>query len=95
MPRPVDVRVTDRDGKPVSGLAGHLFASRPSDTRLNQTGELVGMPHEAGSYRTLVRLDKPGTWELRIDARQEALRFVHAARLAVPAEPIVPEEAPR
>ena len=95
MPRPVDVRVTDRNGKPVSGLAGHLFAIRPSDTRLNQTGELVGMPHEAGSYRTLVRLDKPGTWELRIDARQEALRFVHAARLAVPAEPIVPEEAPR
>jgi hypothetical protein len=31
-----------------------------------------------------VRLDEPGAWELRIDARQQALRFVHAARLTVP-----------
>ena len=60
MPRPVDVRVADRDGKPVSGLAGRLFAIRPSDTRLNQTGELVALPQAAGSYRTLVRIDAPG-----------------------------------
>jgi hypothetical protein len=91
MPRPVDVRVADRDGKPVSGLVGRLFAIRPSDTRLNQSGALVALPQAAGSYRTLVRLDAPGTWELRIDATQEALRFVHAARLTVPAEPAAPE----
>ena len=48
MPRPVDVRVADRDGKPVSGLAGRLFAIRPSDTRLNQAGELVALPQHAG-----------------------------------------------
>ena len=95
MPRPVDVRVADRDGKPVSGLAGRLFAIRPSDTRLNQTGEFVEIPQEPGTYRTLVRLDEPGTWELRIDARQAALRFVHAARLTVSAEPLVQEGAPR
>jgi nitrogen fixation protein FixH len=95
MPRPVDVRVAGRDGRPVSGLAGRLFAVRPSDTRLDQTGELVEMPQEAGSYRTLVRLDEPGTWELRIDARQDALRFVHTARLTVPAEPAVPEGTPQ
>lgn len=83
MPRPVDVRVADRDGKPVSGLAGRLFAIRPSDGRLNQDAALVELPQEAGSYRTLVRLDQPGTWELRIDAKKEALRFVHAARLEV------------
>ena len=95
MPRPVDVRVAARDGKPVSGLVGHLFAIRPSDTRLNQSGEFVEIPQDAGSYRTLVRLDAPGTWEFRIDARQEALRFVHAARLTVAAEPADPEEMPR
>jgi hypothetical protein len=83
MPRPVDVRVADRDGKPVSGLAGTLFAIRPSDTRLNQAGGLTELPQQAGSYRTLVLLDEPGTWDLRIDARQQALRFVHAARLTV------------
>ncbi|MCX6549765.1 MAG: FixH family protein [Acidobacteria bacterium] len=87
MPRPVDVRVADRDGKPVSGLAGHLFAIRSSDTRLNQSGELVALPQTPGNYRTLVRIDAPGAWELRIDVRQAALRFVHAARLTVPAEP--------
>lgn len=83
MPRPVDVRVADREGKPVSGLAGRLFAIRPSDGRLNQDGALVELPQEAGSYRTLVLLDQPGTWELRVDTRKEALRFVHAARLEV------------
>jgi nitrogen fixation protein FixH len=84
MPRPVDVRVADRDGKPVSGLAGKLFAVRPADTRLNQSGDLTELPQQPGSYRTLVLLDEPGAWELRIDARQRALRFVHTARMTVP-----------
>ena len=95
MPRPVDVRVADRDGKPVAGLAGRLFAIRPSDTRLSQSGDLVALPQEAGRYRTLVRMDAPGAWELRIDVRQAALRFVHAARLTVPAEPVRQEGATR
>ncbi len=95
MPRPVDVRVADRDGKPVSGLTGRLFAIRPSDTRLNQQGDLTEMPQTPGSYRTIVLLDEPGAWELWIDTRQQALRFVHAARLAVPAATPVPEVTPR
>jgi hypothetical protein len=95
MPRPVDVHVADRDGTPVPGLAGHLFAIRSSDTRLNQSGVLVALPQAPGSYRTLVRIDAPGAWELRIDVRQDALRFVHAARMTVPAERPVPEGAPR
>ncbi|MEO8679686.1 MAG: FixH family protein [Vicinamibacterales bacterium] len=82
MPRPVDVTVSDRDGRPVSGLAGRLFAVRPADTRLNQTGSLVEMPRH-GSYRTLIRLDAPGAWELRIDTTQQALRFVDVARITV------------
>ena len=86
MPRPVDVRVADREGRPVPGLAGTLFAIRPSDTRLNRTGTLVGLPQEEGTYRTLVLVDQPGTWELRIDAKKERLRFVHAARVEVAAD---------
>jgi nitrogen fixation protein FixH len=95
MPRPVDVHVADREGRPVPGLSGRLFAIRPSDTRLNQTGDLVGLPQEPGRYRALVILDQPGTWELRIDAKREALRFVHAARLDVAPDAPPAEEASR
>ncbi len=87
MPRPVDVRVADRDGQPVAGLAGRLFAIRPADARLNNTADLIAMPHEPGTYRTLVRLGAPGAWDIRIDASQGTVRFVHAARLIVPADP--------
>jgi nitrogen fixation protein FixH len=90
MPRPVDVHVADRAGRPVSGLAGQLFAVRPSDTRLNQAGRLTELPQQPGSYRTLVRIDEAGAWDLRSDTRQQSLRFVHAARLSVPADAAVP-----
>ncbi len=90
MPRPIDVQVSDRDGKAVTGLTGHLFAMRPSDGRLNQSGALTEIPQQAGRYRTLVRVDDPGTWEFRIDTTQGPLRFVHAARITVAAEPAAP-----
>lgn len=86
MPRPVDLTIADRDGRPVTGLSGHLFAIRPSDTRLNGSGALVELPQQRGSYRTLIVMDDPGTWELHVDARQDALRFVHSARIAVPVD---------
>lgn len=86
MPRPVDVQVLDRDGQPVVGLSATLFAARPSDTRLNQSRELTALPQRAGSYRTLIVLDAPGAWELRLDARRDTLRFVHATRFSIDAE---------
>jgi hypothetical protein len=91
MPRPVDVVVVDRDGRPVTGLAGRLFAIRPADTRLNQTGEIVALPQASGRYRTLVRLDAPGLWDLRLDVRQATLRFVQSTRFTVPADADVRE----
>lgn len=94
-PRPVDVRVSDREGRGVPGLSGRLLALRPADTRRNQAGELVELPHAPGSYRALLRVDEPGAWELRLDARRDALRFVHAARLDVPAEAPSPGGAAR
>jgi nitrogen fixation protein FixH len=99
MPRPVDIRIADRDGKPVSGLAGTLFAVRPSDARLNQVGELTELPQEAGSYRTLVRLDQPGAWEFHVEARyprgnaggtRAEMRFVDTARVNVRGDDGVP-----
>lgn len=94
MPRPVDVTVTDRSGVPVRGLAGDLIAIRPAEERLSQRGALVAVPTAAGVYRTLVRLDQPGVWELRLDARQDQMRFVHAARLTIDdAAPVTAEAA--
>jgi len=82
MPRPVDVTVTDRDGRPVAGLAGQVVAIRPADARLNQRAALVAVP--SGGYRALVRLDEPGAWDLRLDTHQQAQRFVLTTRFAVP-----------
>jgi nitrogen fixation protein FixH len=88
-PRPVDVRVVDAEGRGVAGLTGRLFVMRPSDQRRSQSVSLVGLPHEPGSYRALAVVDQPGAWEFRLDVTQDALRFVHAARVAVE-----PDEAP-
>lgn len=87
MPRPVDVTVTDRAGQPVTGLTGQFFAIRPSDTRLNQTTTLTALPQVPGRYRTLVLMDAPGAWDVRIDTAQGTVRFVHAARLTVSDSP--------
>ena len=90
MPRPVDVRVTDRAGQPVTGLRGKLFAIRPSDGRLNQTGDLTEIPQQAGTYRALLLLDQPGAWDLRIDMRQQAMRFVHGERVRIGDDAVLP-----
>jgi len=87
MPRPVDVRVVDREGGGITGLTGRLFVTRPSDQRRSQSAPLVGLPHQAGSYRALVVVDQPGAWEFRVDAKQDALRFVHSARVTVAPDP--------
>lgn len=87
MPRPVDVSVQDRDGVPVQGLSGQLQALRPSDARLNQVGVLTEIPHLPGTYRTLMRLDAPGVWELRVEARQGSQRFVHSQRFELAVDP--------
>jgi nitrogen fixation protein FixH len=90
MPRPVDIRVATREGVPVPGLSGRLLALRPSDGRLNQEGALTELPQQPGTYRTLLVLDEPGAWEMRLDARQQALRFVHAVRMMVASDAALP-----
>jgi nitrogen fixation protein FixH len=83
-PRPVDVAVTDRDGRPVDHLAGDVVAVRPADGRMNTRGRLVELPQSPGRYRTLVALPAKGLWEMSLDAAREGQRFVHTARVTVP-----------
>jgi nitrogen fixation protein FixH len=90
-PRPVDVRVVDREGRGVAGLEGRLLVARPSDQRLSQSAPLVGLPQEPGRYRALVVVDLPGAWELGVDAKQGELRFVHTARVEVAPDPAAGE----
>lgn len=85
MPRPIDVHVATPSGDPVSGLTGRLIAIRPADSRLSQSGDLVALPGQAGAYRTLVLVDEPGAWDFRLDAKQQALRFVSGTRVTVSA----------
>ena len=86
MPRPVDVIIAAADGQPVNGLGGRLLALRPSDPRLNRSGTLTEIPHLPGRYRTLIQLDEPGVWELGVDARKGASRFVHSQRVSLAEE---------
>ena len=78
MPRPVDVMVTDRSGRPVSRLDGTLTAVRPSDVRLKNSAALVGVPNRPGQYRLLLRVPVSGLWVFELDARQggESYRVV-------------------
>lgn len=82
-PRPIDVRVSTKSGEPVTGLTGRLIAIRPADARLTQAGDLMALPGQAGAYRTLIRVDEPGAWQFRIDAAQQAMRFVSDSRVSV------------
>lgn len=81
--RPVDVVVRDRQGQPVTGLQGRIFAMRPANTSLNGFSPLTELPHAPGSYRSLARLGAPGLWQLSIDARRGETAFVHTRRVSV------------
>ncbi len=81
--RPVDLTVHDRDGAPVTGLVGRLFAIRPAETRMNSASDLVALPHAPGHYRTLARLPVAGLWELHLDVHLGNTPFVYTARVNV------------
>jgi nitrogen fixation protein FixH len=87
--RPVDVTVTDRERRPIVGLAGRLIAARPADARLDGQSVLVELPQAPGRYRTLAHLPLFGAWDLILDANLGATRFVHRGRIE-----LVPEKVP-
>jgi hypothetical protein len=91
-PRPLDVAVTDRDGRPVTGLSGDLVALRASDSRMNVKGRLVELPQSPGRYRALLILRAPGLWDLGVDAVRGEVRFVHTARMTIPGPTTAPSE---
>ncbi|NIR59082.1 MAG: nitrogen fixation protein FixH, partial [Gammaproteobacteria bacterium] len=57
-----EVRVADRDGRPVSGAEVRGRFLRPADSRLDRAFEMDETA--PGAYRAHVRLPRPGLWRL-------------------------------
>ena len=63
---PAGVTITDRTGKPVSGLTVTAHLVRPVSTAFDQ--RLTLAPEASGTYGADVMLPGSGAWELRLSA---------------------------
>ncbi len=63
----VTVRVTDRDGQPVGGLAGTVHAYRPSDATLDQRLTWEELAGASGAYLARFSRPRPGLWRITLD----------------------------
>jgi nitrogen fixation protein FixH len=86
MPRPVDLVLKDRHGRPITGLVGQVRAVRPADAALDNEAEIVELPQAPGSYRCLLRFAADGLWELDATVRQGELTWVDSHRLDIDSE---------
>jgi len=76
-PEVFQVRVTERDGAPVAYATVNGSFQRPSDSRLDQSFELVEV--EPGLYRGQLVLPEPGRWSLVLKIRRgDQLHEIHA-----------------
>lgn len=80
-PRTLSIRIADRDGRPLDGLALQAYLVRPSDQDLDVT--VTPQPVGGGSYVAAFMLPAPGQWELRVVARGADLAWQHSERLFV------------
>lgn len=78
----VELAVRDREGKPVTGLAGLLTASRPQDAAASARIPLAAkVEAEApGVYRQLVPLPTDGLWDFAVAAHRGDERFLTTVR---------------
>lgn len=78
MPRRVDIRLRDSDGRPVSGLTGRVTAVRPSDARLRNDAAIIEVPGDPGLYRMLLKVPLNGLWEFELIGQKagESYRLV-------------------
>jgi nitrogen fixation protein FixH len=79
------IEVTGPDARPVHGarfnaeLIHNIDAARPLRVVLVETRD--------GRYEAMVSLRRAGMWEVRLDARRDAERFVRSQRAEVAAAP--------
>lgn len=79
--RSLEVRITDRDGRPLSGLKMVAYLVRPSNQGLDVTVEPRSLGD--GRYGTTFVLPAPGQWDVRVVARTDDVAWQHSERLFV------------
>lgn len=79
--RSLEVRITDRDGRPLDGLKMVAYLVRPSNQGLDLTME--PRPLGDGRYGASFVLPAPGQWELRLVADRNDVPWQHSERLFV------------
>ncbi|QDG53682.1 FixH family protein [Persicimonas caeni] len=66
----VELRFVDKSGAPISGLEGSVELRRPDRAGAFGSAKLEPVDGTPGSYMVQVAPDKPGLWDMVIDARQ-------------------------
>ena len=79
--RSLQVRLTDRDGRPLDGLTLVAHLVRPSNEGLDTT--IVPRPLGDGRYGASFTLPAAGQWELRLVAHDGDVAWQHSERLFV------------
>jgi nitrogen fixation protein FixH len=79
--RSLQVRLADRDGRPLDGLTVAAHLVRPSNEGLDTT--IMPQPMGDGRYGTSFVLPATGQWELRLVAQGDGVVWQHSERLFV------------
>lgn len=75
----LEVRLTDRDGLPLTGAV--LDASLVRPLGAGEEVPLAFTPAIAGRYRATAALPQPGVWDLRVRVERDDERFMTEERL--------------
>jgi nitrogen fixation protein FixH len=79
--RSLQVRLTDRNGRPLNGLTVVAYLVRPSNEGLDAT--IIPRPMGDGRYVTSFVLPAAGQWELRLVAHNDDAAWQRSERLFV------------
>lgn len=77
------VALRDRDGEPLEGamVTAVVFSGLRSDERQNL--ELGALPSHPGEYAAQVKIDRAGTWVVRVSAQHEGVTFTYDTELMI------------
>jgi nitrogen fixation protein FixH len=78
------LRITDAQGRPVSGLAGSIQAYRPSNAALDQTLQWHEDPAQPGQYVADFARPASGLWRITVDLSLGAQRLYRDLTLVTP-----------